>query len=204
MTTQQTTQPTTLPALCKEILDNTDSYAILDCETTGLRGECIDLAIVDTASKVLFNELLRPTCPIEEGAMAVHGITEGMVANAKTFAHLWPIIRKSIGNRTIIAYNAQFDKGRFEHTAKIHGITLPSLEWQCLMRKYAAFYNAPNERGYAGPAWQKLDAACRQQCVPIEQEHRALGDALATASLIRRLAELGNAARRWSSMAVEA
>lgn len=35
------------------------------------------------------------------------------------------------------------------------------------------------------------------------QEHRALGDALATAALIRRLAELDEAAARWSNEVVE-
>lgn len=35
------------------------------------------------------------------------------------------------------------------------------------------------------------------------QEHRALGDALATAALIRRLAELGDEAARWSSETLE-
>jgi len=198
-----TTQRTSLPAWCKHVASNPDRYAIIDTETTGLYGECIDLAIVDPTGKVLFNELLRPKCPIEEGATAIHGITESMVAEARTFKQVWPIIQMAIEGRTIIAYNAAFDRARFEHTAKVHGVTLPELKWYCAMKAYAAFWDEPNRYGYSSPAWQKLDAACRQQGIDFTQGHRALSDALATASLIRRLAELGNEARRWSVEVLE-
>jgi DNA polymerase III epsilon subunit-like protein len=198
------TQTLTLPALCKEIIDNPERYVVIDSETTGLQGEILDLAIVAVDGTVLFNELLKPTCPIEEGAMAVHGITEDMVATARTFAEAWADIDAALGDRIVIAYNVDFDRARFRHTAQVHGITLPHMEWRCMMRKYAQFWDAPNEHGYADPGWQKLEKALIQQGVPFSQEHRALGDALAVARLIQRLAELGDAARRWSSETVEA
>jgi len=85
-----------------------------------------------------------------------------------------------------------------EYTAKVHGVTMPDMRWHCMMKKYAAFWGAPNRYGYSDPAWQKLEDACAQQGVVFEQNHRALGDALATAALIRRLAELRDAAQRCS------
>lgn len=199
-----TTQRNSLPAWCKHVVSNPDRFAILDTETTGLHGELCDLAIVDPDSKILFNKLLRPKCKIEEGAMAVHGITESMVANALTFKEEFPEIEAALSGKVIIAYNESFDKERLWHTAREHGITPPHRWcWECLMKRYADFWGEPNRYGYSSPAWQKLEAACRQQGVPLVQEHRALGDALATAALIRRLAELGDAARRWSSEVVE-
>ena len=63
------------------------------------------------------------------------------------------------------------------------------------MLKYAEFYAAPGR--YEDAAWQKLGDACAQQGIVFEQAHRSLGDALATAALIRRLAELGQDARRY-------
>ena len=199
-----TTQRTSLPAWCQHIVSNPDRYAVLDSETTGLHGECIDLAIVSIDGTVLFNKLLRPKCPIEEGAMAIHGITEAMVANARTFAEEFPEIEMALKGKVIIAYNESFDKERLWHTAREHGITPPHRwSWDCLMLRYVSFYNEPNRYGYSSPAWQKLEAACRQQSVPLVQEHRALSDALAVAALIRRLAELGEAASRWTNEAVE-
>lgn len=192
------TQRTSLPAWCKHVVSNPDRYVIIDSETTGFHGECVDIAIVGIDGTVFFNKLLRPKCPIEEGAMAIHGITESMVSRARTFREEWPAIERAIKGRTIIAYNAQFDLGRIDHTANVHGVSLPYMEWHCAMKAYARFWNEPNRYGKSDPAWQKLEAACRQQGIAFAQEHRALGDALATAALIRRLAELGNGARRWS------
>ena len=184
------------PLQCKHVVDNPGKYVVLDTETSGLYGEIIELSIVGIDGNVLFDKLLRPKCKIEEGAMAVHGITEAMVADAMTFAEEWTEIHAALADRVLIAYNVGFDKERLEHTAKIHGVSLPLLEWRCLMLKYSEFYGAPGRYGDA--AWQRLGTACAQQGVIVDQAHRSLGDALATAALIRRLAELGQDARRYA------
>jgi len=189
-----------LPAWCQEILSNPSQYAIIDTETTGPRygGEVLDLAIVDPAGTVLFNSLLKPKCAIDPKTSAFHGITDAMVADAPTFAESWDKIHDAIGTRAIIAYNVRFDRPRMEHTAREHGIPFVSREWICMMIKYADHWGAPNERGFGGPGWQKLEAALPQQGIDdFKQEHRALSDALAVLALIRRLAELGDAAARW-------
>jgi DNA polymerase-3 subunit epsilon len=185
------------PLQCKHVVGNPGKYAVLDTETTGLYGEIIELAIVDINGNVLFDKLLRPKCMIEEGAMGVHGITEAMVTDANTFADEWTEIHAALASRVLIAYNVGFDKQRLEYTAKVHGVSLPALEWRCLMLKYAEFYGAPGR--YEEFAWQKLGDACTQQGVVVDQKaHRAIGDAQATAALIRRLAELDQDARRYA------
>ncbi|HEX3640238.1 MAG TPA: 3'-5' exonuclease [Ktedonobacteraceae bacterium] len=186
-----------LPSQCQRVIENLDNYAILDSETTGLHGPIIDLAITDPAGRVLFDKLLRPKCAIEEEAIAIHGITEDMVAEARSFAEEWSEISEALKGRTIIVYNAKFDKARLEHTARVHGITLPSMTWRCMMDKYATFYGAPGKYERSGPRWQKLEIACAQQGIVFKQTHRALGDAQATAMLIRRIAELGDDAGRY-------
>lgn len=197
-----TTQRTSLPAWCKHVVSNPDRYAVLDSETTGLHGEICDLAIVSIDGTLLFNKLLRPKCPIEKEAMAIHGITEAMVAGAKTFAEEFPEIETALKGKVIIAYNESFDKERLWHTAREHGITPPHRWcWDCLMLAYAKFWGMPGR--YGEFRWQKLQDACRQQGILLKQDHRALSDALATAALIRRLAELGDAAARWSNEVVE-
>lgn len=192
--------PLSFPAECQQIVSNPDLYAILDTETTGPRygGEVCDLAIVDPAGKVLFNSLLKPICKIDPETSAFHGITNEMVADAPTFAESWPAIHAAIGTRVLLVYNVKFDRPRLEHTAREHGVPFVSREWQCVMLRYAEFYGAPNQYGYASAGWQKLEAALPQQGVPFVQEHRALSDALAVVALIQRLAELGDAAARWT------
>ena len=51
----------------KEML-TTERAVILDCETTGLNGEIIELAIIDMSGNVLFNQRFRPMTEIEMSA----------------------------------------------------------------------------------------------------------------------------------------
>lgn len=188
-----------LITFCQKIIANPQKVAILDTETSGLKGELLDLAVIDPNGNVLYNSLLKPRCPIEESAKAVHHIDEAMVSSAPTFADEWPKIYDAIRGRIIIAYNAKFDYERFVHTARVHNVSLPNSTWQCLMLPYACHWNAPPRfPDRPEPAWQKLEYACQQQGINTgEQKHRALCDTLITLALIKRIAQLGPATRKY-------
>jgi len=182
---------------CREVVES-DKYVVLDTETTGLKGEIIDLAIVDIQGNVLYDSLLSPACPIEAQATRVHHIDASMIIDSPCFAEAWISILELIRGKSIIAYNAKFDSGRLAHTANAHNVTLPELTWHCAMLEYAAFYGEPNRYGYFEPAWQKLEEALAQQDILLgPQQHRALWDAQATAILIRTIANLGEKAARY-------
>ncbi len=189
-----------LVTFCQQIIANAHRVAIIDSETSGLKGEIIDLAIIDPNGNVLYNSLLKPRCPIEESAKAVHHIDEAMVSSAPTFAQEWPKIYDAIRGRIIIAYNAKFDYERFVYTASAHNVSLPSATWQCMMLSYASYFGAPPKYiDNPQPAWQKLEKACQQQGIAIgQQEHRALSDTLTTLALIKRVAQLGPSTRKYS------
>jgi DNA polymerase III, epsilon subunit and related 3''-5'' exonucleases len=185
---------------CQDMLDNPHRYAFFDTETTGLKGVIINAAFTDPLGKILFNGFIRPNCPIEASAQAVHGITEAMVADAPTFNDVWPSIYEAIQGRILVAWNVAFDAARLKDTARRHGIALPDFEYQCLMLAYAAHWGAPPK--YANkpePAWQKLEYACKQQGLDLgEQEHRALSDTMAMVYLVKRIAELGEKTRKYN------
>lgn len=147
---------------------------ILDTETTDLHGQICEIAIIDTTGHVHLNTLVRPTCSITPGAHAVHGITDSDVATAPTWPHLWPTISWLLTGRTIIAYNAPYDRARLASDCSIASITPGNItqehRWVCAMRARASI-----ERS----RWRRLDAG-----------HRALGDAQATLALMRRLVDL--------------
>ena len=189
---------------CRYVLTNPYLYAILDTETTGFAcNEVIDLAIIDPTGTVLYNGLFKPKHAVESSAQAVHHISGAMVANAPSFADEWPkICLDGLQSRTIITYNAVFDEKVMRNTANMHGVSKksswPSLEWQCLMRSYASYFGAPPKEGKIEPAYQKLQLACQQQGIDIgQQEHRALSDTLTTLALIKRVAQLGSATRKY-------
>jgi DNA polymerase-3 subunit epsilon len=192
------------PVWCKSVVGS-DKFVVLDTETTGTerRDQIVELAIVNAEGIVLYDRLMQPSCPISPGAMNAHHITESMLEGMRCFKEQWPEIEAAIAGRAIITYNAVFDSRMFRQSAIAHNVMLPEYDWYCAMAEYARFWGAPSRQGiwlgsqqiHKGNApYQKLQEACRQQCVEFEQKHRALGDTLATLALIKRIAELGEKA----------
>ena len=103
---------------------------ILDTETTGLdaHDEVIQLAIVDMQGNVLLHTLVRPTVPVGTEARAIHGITDEVLAEAPYFAQLYDTIAGLLGNRSVLAYHADFDRRLLAQTCAKYG--LPPLESQ--------------------------------------------------------------------------
>jgi DNA polymerase-3 subunit epsilon len=180
---------------CRQVVASSNRYVILDTETTGLHGEIIDLAIIDTKGCELYNSLLRPLCAIEKKAMDTHHITEAMVSTAPTIKEEWERICDIVHGRTVITYNAEFDSARIAFSLKRYGLnTCSACQWtyECAMLKYAEFYNAPPKYG-DGPGWQSLSNATRQQGIRLDPKamHRALADAQATLALLCKVAATG-------------
>ncbi len=167
---------------CGEVLDG-DEYVLLDTETTGLgsNDQIVELAIISTGGEVLYNKLLRPSCPIGERAMRVHRITEEMVSTAQSFKEQWPEIEQARGGRGIIPWNAAFDARMLVQTAMASKITLRKMDFYCAMRGYTEHYRFSK--------WSRLSEACAQQGIDFQQDHRALGDAMAILEVMRAMAK---------------
>ena len=69
---------------------------ILDTETTGLdsQAEIIEIAIINESGNVVFESLVKPTKPIPEDAIAIHGIANEQVHAAP----LWIEIATAVNN----------------------------------------------------------------------------------------------------------
>ncbi|WP_158680066.1 3'-5' exonuclease [Deinococcus sp. NW-56] len=164
---------------------------VLDTETTGLEGHIIEIAVCTVAGEVLLNTLVRNAVPIEEGAQRVHGITEEMLRTAPTFPFLAPHIRDVVRGKTALIYNADFDFRRLRATRRAHGLekgVLGRSATACVMEAYAVLHGDydPESGDYT---WVSLARACGAMGVtPQGQAHRAAGDALTTAALIRAVA----------------
>ena len=88
---------------------------VLDTETTGLdytKERIIEFAAVRLENgkiKDSFQTLINPEQHIRKSSIAIHGITEEMVADAPKEAEVLPTIRDFIGEYPIVAHNAIFD-----------------------------------------------------------------------------------------------
>jgi DNA polymerase-3 subunit epsilon len=121
----------------------------------------------------------------------IHGITDQMVANAPSFAQVYPQLVEAIGRRTLIIYNAPFDCRILQYCCALHQldpvwgydvqrqlVTLPAHQpIQCAMRHYSQY--CAERSGYRGyPRWQKLPNA----------GHRARSDCQAVLQILQKMA----------------
>jgi DNA polymerase III epsilon subunit-like protein len=162
---------------------------LLDTETTGLddHDEVIQLAIINMQGHVLLSTLIRPTVPVGTEARAIHGFTDEVLAQAPSFSDLYETIAVLLGNRSVLAYHADFDRRILAQTCAKYG--LPPVEvaaWDCVMERYAIFWGERSKAGHYKP--QSLSTACMQQGIDVHGHHDAVQDCLLTVALIKAVA----------------
>ncbi len=146
---------------------------ILDFETTDLEGLPVEVAVIDTAGRVLLDTLVNPGRPISAEAQAVHGISDAMVADAPTWDQVLPQLLEAVGDRTVLAYNAEFDHAVFRRACRAAQLPAGPLgvfkdRWGCLMVNYTAWMRLWR--------WPALGGG-----------HRALGDTQAALTVLREM-----------------
>ncbi len=167
----------------RALLGRTD-FVIFDTESTGLGidAEIVQVGVLSPDGRPLLDTHIKPQGEIEHGASLVHGITAATVAGAPGFSWVWPQqLREQLLGRTVVVYNASYDRNLLKQVCKRHGFDLPAdIDWQCAMEWYAQFVGEWSE--YHGSyRWQKLPRSA----------HTAIDDCRACLALIRHMAQLG-------------
>ena len=170
-------------------------FLVLDTETTGLGedAEICQIAVIDSAGAVLLDTLVKPVNAIQPGAIAVHGITDEMVADAPGWKDLTDQIQCLLSGHDVVIYNAVFDRKLMHQSAEQAG--LPKIEWKnlatfhCAMLEFAPIYGDWNSY-YRSYRWQTLSTAAGYYNLPVVDAHHALGDCLTTLAVCKAMAEL--------------
>jgi DNA polymerase-3 subunit epsilon len=168
----------------QDLLGRSD-WAILDTETTGLdgRAEVIQIGVLAPDGTTLLNTLLRPRGLIPYDAIAIHGITDAMVATAPAYREVQPTLFDLLRGRTVICYNAAFDRRMLEQTARRHEVPDLPVSWQCAMERYAQYLGQwSGRRG----GYHRVSLPRGSSYGP--DKHQALDDCLATLEVIRKMA----------------
>lgn len=161
-------------------------YAIVDIETTGgnASGSRItEIAIIIHNGKSIidrFETLVNPQKEIPAPIFALTGINNEMVRSAPIFDHIAEKVFELLTDRIFVAHNVNFD-----YTFVRHELEKTGFKWKarklCTVR--AARKIRPGYKSYS------LGNLCKSLDIPLQNQHRAGGDADATAILFSRLLE---------------
>ena len=163
----------------------------LDTETTGVRSdaEIVEISIIDHDGTVLLDSLVRPHRPIPTDAARIHGISDSMVAAARSWDQLWPEIEAIVGSRSVGIFNASFDLRLIEQSHRLANLPWLKLPFSafCIMKLYAKFYGEwdIHRQSYR---WQSLDKAQRYCNIPLVNSHRAKDDAILARAVLHHIA----------------
>jgi len=156
-------------------------YTIVDIETTGgtaKRHKIIEIAIVTfdgTQIVDTWSTFINPNEPVPAFITSLTGINTHMIAQAPTFAQVAPLILEKTHEKVFVAHNVNFDFGFLKKEFAEIGITFDRKKL-CTVR--LAKNIVPGFRSYG------LGSLTGALGITIENRHRALGDALATAKVL--------------------
>ncbi|MDY3090590.1 MAG: 3'-5' exonuclease [Porphyromonas sp.] len=109
----------------------------------------------------------------------VHGIRPEDTCTAPYFPEVWAEIERTyLGEyNTFVAHNASFDRSCLEHVARLYGIALRPLNWDCSLSIARQLYNFGSN---------SLAFLCDQLAIERGAHHRAGNDAEMCARLYLR------------------
>lgn len=163
-------------------------YAVIDVETTG--GSARTQKITEIAIVLLDNDkivdsyqtLIHPERPIPYGITKLTGITNAMVANAPKFYEVAKKIIELTEDRIFVAHNVHFDYSFVKKEFSELGFSFQR-KTLCTVRLAREFF--PGHASYS------LGKITKDLGIVLENAHRALDDARASADILRMVLSKG-------------
>ena len=162
-------------------------YCVLDIETTGLsfRTEKITElgAVIYKNGEVVdsFECFVNPEKTIPAEVVEVTHITDEMVKNAETIETILPKFLEFIGDRVIVAHNADFDVGFIKYNAEKLGIKLENTYIDTLRLAKDLF---PDYKKY------KLGIIAEKLGIKVDVAHRALDDVITLVKVFKVMLDM--------------
>jgi DNA polymerase-3 subunit epsilon len=168
-------------------------FAVVDVETTGSaappRGRVLEVAVAVLEGGTVhlaYDALLDPGMPVPAAVARLTGITDSMVVGRPRFADVAPGLGRALEDAIFVAHNARFDWGFLAGECAAAGLPAPQGAPLCTIRLTRRLVPELRHR--------RLEQVAAFFDVENPARHRAFGDALATAYILRAL--LGRARDR--------
>ena len=168
-------------------LDGT--YVVFDLETTGfspIKDKIIEIGAVKVENGNItdkFSTFVNPKVPIPFEITQLTSITDQMVLDAPTIEKALPDFLKFVGDAVLVAHNASFDVSFIEQNCRYQDITpdFTSVDTVAMARILL-----PTLSKY------KLNVVANALHISLENHHRAVDDAGATAEIFVKFIEMLN------------
>ena len=172
-------------------------FVVIDFETTGTDPENDRIlevgVVVFERGEVRLREglLVDPGVPVPEEARAVHGITDEELRGAPRFPEVFPRLLEMLEGRLPVAYNASFDRGFLHAEARRVPGWRGSDEAPPALRDDVVWLDPLvwAREILKDQKSRKLGDVAAHFGIPLEQAHRAAGDAEATGRVLLALAQ---------------
>lgn len=174
-----------------------DTYCVFDIETTGfspVHNKIIEIgAVLVQGGRVMaeFDEFVNPEEPIPYRIEKLTGISDAMVMAAKTIDEVLPRFLDFTAGAVLVGHNAKFDVSFIAENAKRLGIPFDRVYADTMSLSRILLPKLGNH---------KLDRVAKELDVSLENHHRAVDDAGATAGIwiklcgMLKLQDVGNLA----------
>lgn len=163
---------------------------VLDTETTALDARVARLVQIGALRlrggrfepQERFETLINPGRPIPQAAIAVHGITDAMVADAPAFRGIAAGFEAFAGRAIVIGHAIQYDMAVLEREYGLAGRTWP--RFRVMDVRMLARVAVPSL------AHHGLDGLCEWLGIELKDRHTAIGDAQAAGEVFLALVPL--------------
>ena len=165
--------------------DNKIRQIVLDTETTGLEPsqghKIIEIGCVEMINRRLtgnnYHQYLQPDREIDEGAQAVHGISNESLADKPRFSDIVKDFIEYLDGAELIIHNAPFDVGFIDHEFKLAGAEYGKVSTYC-----SVIDTLVMARKIRPGKKNNLDVLCKEY--EVNNAHRELHGALLDAELL--------------------
>jgi DNA polymerase-3 subunit epsilon len=161
---------------------------VLDTETTGLSTSqghrIIEIGCIEMVDRRLtgreFHRFVNPERDIDDGAVAVHGITREQLETEPKFHEIVDEFLEFIAEGELVIHNAEFDVGFIEHELKLMQHPQPKVSDHCLVLDTLSLARElhPGQRN-------SLDALCKRY--EVDASKRDVHGALIDSELLARV-----------------
>ena len=166
------------------------TYVVFDTETTGLNpaqgDEIIQIGAVRIVNgrilqEEVIDQLVDPHRSIPPESVAIHGITNEMVAGQPSIMKLIPPFHRFTEGSVLVAHNASFDMRCLQLKEEKAGVRFDNPVLDTLLLSSIIH---PHQDGHS------LEEIARRLNLTVVGRHTALGDALVTAEILLKLIPL--------------